>query len=54
MGFKMSVLSAGISMGRVDDVAEANRRGLEDMIALGQQWGVPVPDELFEQARSAA
>jgi hypothetical protein len=49
MGFKMSVLSAGIGMGKVDDVAEANRRGLEAMIALGHQWGVPVPDELLDQ-----
>lgn len=55
MGFKMSVLSAGLGIaGGPDRVAEANRRGLEDLIALGQEWGVPVPDELFEQVKSAA
>lgn len=50
MGFKMSVLSA--SFGRAngaDMVAEANKRGLEDIVALGQSWGVPVPEELWAQ-----
>ena len=54
MGFKMKVLSAGIAMSAVDRVAAANKRGLEDMMALGQEWGIPIPDELFEQTRSAA
>lgn len=54
MGFKMKVLTAGIGMGRVDDVARANREGLEELVALGQQWGVPVPDELWEQLKKAA
>lgn len=55
MGFKMSVLSASLGIaGGPDRVAEANRRGLEDLIALGQEWKVPVPDELFEQVKSAA
>lgn len=53
MGFKMQVLSAGIALSAVNRVAEANKHGLEDMIALGQEWGVPVPEELFEQARAA-
>lgn len=55
MGFKMAVLSA--SFGRAhgaDMVMEAHKRGLEDMIALGQSWGVPVPDELWAQTKSAA
>lgn len=54
MGFKMSVLSAGLALGRVDEVAEANKRGLDEMIALGQQWGVPVPEELWAQIRKSA
>jgi len=56
MGFKMAVLSASFGVkGGAEQVAEANRRGLEDMVALGQTWGVPVPDELWTQlnARSA-
>jgi hypothetical protein len=55
MGFKMSVLSA--SFGRKDGadmVAEANARGLEDLIALGQSWGVPVPEELWAQLGQTA
>lgn len=55
MGFKMSVLSA--SFGRKDGadmVAEANTRGLEDLVALGQSWGVPVPEELWAQLGKAA
>ena len=54
MGFKMQVLSAAIALKAVDRVKEANERGLEDMVALGQEFGVPVPEELFEQLRSAA
>lgn len=52
MGFKMAVLSAALGMGKVDLVAEANKGGLDDMIALGQQWGVPVPEELWAQLKS--
>lgn len=55
MSFKMSVLSASFALkGGPDMVAEANRRGLEDMIALGQQFGVPVPEELWDQIKTAA
>ncbi len=49
MGFKMTLLSAAIGMGRVEDVATANAAGLESMMALAQKWGVPVPDELWQQ-----
>lgn len=55
MGFKMSVLSA--SFGRKDGadmVAEAHKRGLEDLVALGQAWGVPVPEELWAQLGKSA
>ncbi len=55
MGFKMSVLSASFAIKNgADMVAEANRRGLDDLIALGQQWGVPVPEELWAQIPRAA
>jgi hypothetical protein len=49
MGFKMSVLSAGIGLKRVDEVARANAEGLDSLMALAQQWGVPIPEELFNQ-----
>jgi hypothetical protein len=48
MGFKMSVLSASLAVkDGADRVAEANRKGLEYLIALGQEWGVPVPEALW-------
>jgi hypothetical protein len=51
MGFKMSLLSMGLSRREVEKVAQANARGLESMIALGQTWGVPVPECLFGQIK---
>lgn len=54
MGFKMSVLSAGIAHGAVSRVAQANERGLEDLVALGQEWGVEVPEEVWRQMERAA
>lgn len=53
MGFKMSVLSHAIGIKRVDDVAQANREGLESMMALAQTWGLPIPEQLWP-ARQAA
>lgn len=47
MGFKMSVLSMGLARREVEKVAEANARGLDDMIVLGQQWGISVPESLW-------
>jgi hypothetical protein len=49
MGFKMSVLSCGIGRKQVERVAEANKRGIDDMMALAQEWGVPVPESLFRR-----
>jgi len=55
MGFKMSVLSASFAVkDGADMVAQANKGGLEHLIALGQQWGVPVPEELWAQLKTAA
>lgn len=50
MGFKMSVLSAGLGLRKVDEVAAANKRGLPALIALAEAWGVPVPPELKQSA----
>lgn len=47
MGFKLSVLSAGLALGKADDVARANDKGLDELMALGQLWGVPIPEELW-------
>lgn len=52
MGFKMSVLSAGLAMGKVDAVAQANVEGIDSLMALAQQWGVAIPEQLW--AREAA
>lgn len=54
MGFKMSILSAGISHGVVHRVSQANEAGLEELVALGQEWGVPVPEEVWRQIGKAA
>ncbi|MCO5072088.1 MAG: hypothetical protein M9944_12860 [Rhizobiaceae bacterium] len=50
MGFKMTLLSTAIGLRKVDEVDKANKRGLDDLIALAQQWGVPVPDELWQNS----
>lgn len=54
MGFKMNVLSAGIAHNAVGRVSKANERGLEEMVALAQEWGVTVPDEVWRQLGKAA
>jgi hypothetical protein len=47
MGFKMSMLSMGLARREVEKVAVANARGIDDMIALAQEWRVPVPESLW-------
>jgi hypothetical protein len=37
-----------------DRLAAANAAGLEELIALAQEWDVPVPEELWSQVRTAA
>ena len=54
MSFKLSVLSAAIARGEIRRVEEANRLGLENMIALGQEWKVPVPEALWVQLKGKA
>lgn len=54
MGFKMSVLSASNDIkDGADMVAEAEKSGLEHMIELGRRWGVPVPEDLLPQQKTA-
>lgn len=49
MHFKMNLLSASLALGKVDDVARANAEGLDSLMALAQQWGVPIPEELWDR-----
>lgn len=44
MGFKMSMLLAATgSQAKVDMLANANRQGIDALVELASQWGVPVP-----------
>lgn len=54
MSFKMALLSAGVAHGAVQRVSKANERGLEELVALGQEWGVAVPEEVWRQIGKAA
>jgi len=54
MSFKLSVLSKAIDLKQVDLVAEANARGLEDIVALAQRWGVEVPGSIWAQLEAGA
>lgn len=47
MGFKMALLSKALSLRMVEKVRQANERGLEDLMALAQEWGVPIPESLW-------
>lgn len=53
MGFKMTMLSAGFSRREVEKVKQANDAGLDELIALAQTWGVPVPEELWAERTAA-
>lgn len=50
MRFKLDVLSAAMAVGRPHEVERANDQGLDQLIALAAEWGVPVPDELRKAA----
>lgn len=50
MSFKLSVLSEGLRLRQVDRVAEANKAGMDEMMALAQDWGVSIPEELWRSA----
>lgn len=55
MRFMFSVLQAGLSLKQVDRVAAATARGIgtkagiEEMMALGQEWGVSIPESLWRK-----
>lgn len=49
MKFKMSLLSAAYCNphDRIDRLVEANRTGMDELMALAQEWKVPIPEELW-------
>lgn len=50
MGFKLSLLSAALGIsGGADRLAQANREGMDSLLALAQQWGVTIPESLWAQ-----
>jgi hypothetical protein len=54
MGFKMTLLSMGLARRDVEAVKKANDAGLEELMALAQTWGVPIPEELWAEIGKAA
>lgn len=54
MGFKMTMLSMGLTRREVEKVKEANDAGLENLMALAQTWGVKIPEELWAEIGKAA
>lgn len=54
MLFKMSLLSAAWSapLQRIDALAEANKRGMDELMALAQSWGVPIPECVWGMKRA--
>lgn len=51
MCFKMSLLSAAWASPseRIDQLAAANGRGMDDLMALAQAWGVAIPESLWSR-----
>lgn len=47
VGFKVSVLCAGLRRHEIEQVVEANRRELDAMVELARRWGLPIPLELL-------
>ncbi len=45
---KFAILVVGLERREVERVAVANKRGLEDMVALAQEWRVPVPEAVWQ------
>lgn len=50
MGFKMSLLVKAIDLHQVDRLAVAAKRGMEELMALAQTWGVPIPESIWKNA----
>jgi hypothetical protein len=48
MRLKMPMFAFAWSAGRMEELDRANSQGFEAMAALAMSWGIPVPQELFE------
>lgn len=48
MRLKMPMFQYAFSHGKIDELAQANIAGMEAMILLASEWGVPIPDELAD------
>lgn len=55
MGFKMALLSAAWAspLTRMDRLADANQQGMDHLMALAQEWSVPIPESLWEKPHAA-
>ena len=53
MCLKLPLLQAAIRNGRADLLAEAERSGLEQLVALAERWQVPVSETIWSQVRGA-
>lgn len=49
MKFKYAVLLAGLHRKQVEKVRLANDRGFEDLIALAQEWRMPIPESFWSK-----
>lgn len=49
MRLKMPMYHYAISHGKIADLARANGAGIDAMILLAAEWGIPIPDELADQ-----
>lgn len=48
MRLKMPMWRYAMETGRVSELAEANKRGFEAMVALAQAWGLPIEEEIWK------
>jgi hypothetical protein len=53
MCLKLPLLQAAIRNGRADLLAEAERNGLEQLVALARSWRVPVSETILTQLKRA-
>lgn len=50
MLLKMPMYRHAMDVGKIEELAEANRKGFGAMVVLATRWGIPVPQALLEQS----